>query len=34
MLMMGLLLAAADPVPPTPPAEASVQAAVRVVRHY
>ncbi|WP_404712454.1 hypothetical protein [Sphingomonas sp. MMS24-J13] len=34
MLMMGLALAAADPVPPTPPAEASVQAAVRVVQHY
>jgi hypothetical protein len=33
MLMMGLALAA-DPVPPTPRAEASVEAAVRVVRNY
>jgi hypothetical protein len=31
---MALALAAADPVPPTPPAEASVQAAVRTVRNY
>jgi hypothetical protein len=34
MLLMALALAAADPVPPTPPAEASVDAAVRVVQAY
>jgi hypothetical protein len=34
MLVVALALAAADPVPPTPPAEASVDAAVRVVRDY
>jgi hypothetical protein len=32
--MMGIALAASDPVPPTPPAEASVQAAVAVVMRY
>jgi hypothetical protein len=32
--MAGLMLAAADPVPPTPAKEASVEAAVRVVRDY
>jgi hypothetical protein len=31
---VALALAAADPVPPTPPALASVQAAVRVVHDY
>ncbi len=34
ILPAALALAAADPVPPTPPAEASVQAAVQVVRDY
>lgn len=34
MLMMAFALAAADPVPPTPSAEASVQAAVAVVKRY
>jgi hypothetical protein len=34
MLLMAFALAAADPVPPTPPAEASVAAAVRVVERY
>jgi hypothetical protein len=34
MLLAALALAAADRVPPTPPAEASVEAAVRVVRDY
>lgn len=34
MLTIALLLAAADPVPPTPPAETSVGAAVAVVARY
>jgi hypothetical protein len=33
-MLIALALAAADPVPPTPPAEASVEAAVQVVRDY
>ena len=34
-MLAALALAAADPVPPTPPAETSVRAAVQVVRaHY
>jgi len=33
-MLIALALAAVDPVPPTPPAEASVQAAVQVVRDY
>lgn len=34
MLIAALALAAADPVPPTPPAETTAQAAVRVVQGY
>lgn len=33
-MLTALMLAAADPVPPTPPALTSVQAAVRVVHDY
>ncbi len=34
MLLLAFLLAAVDPVPPTPPAEASAEAAVGVVKRY